>query len=201
MTTHLTAALVRLLTGLNGRWRGCVPDEKQRVYFANHTSNLDGPALWAALPPPVRELTRMVAARDYWDRGPIRRHFARNVFNAVLIERKSPTARDNPIDDMLRAMGDRYSLILFPEGGRFPGPDPVTFKSGLFHLARKRPEIELVPVLLDNMNRILPKGELLPAPLIASVTFGPPIRLLPDEPRDLFLSRARQAVLDLRQSL
>src|SRR5262249_50037397 len=85
MTGYLTAALVRLLTGLNGRWRGCAPDERQRVYFANHTSNLDGPALWAALPPPVRELTRMVAARDYWDAGPIRRHFARNVFNAVLI--------------------------------------------------------------------------------------------------------------------
>jgi 1-acyl-sn-glycerol-3-phosphate acyltransferase len=168
------------------------------VYFANHTSNLDGPTLWAALPAPVRELTRPVAARDYWTAGPLRRHLAEHVFRAVLIERKTPTARDNPIEDMLRAVGDRHSLIIFPEGGRFAGPDPVEFKSGLFHLARKRPDLELVPVLLDNMNRILPKGELLPAPLIASATFGQPLRLEPDEPRDVFLKRARQAVVDLR---
>jgi 1-acyl-sn-glycerol-3-phosphate acyltransferase len=198
MTSHLTAVFVRLLTGVRVQWRGCAPDCRQRIYFANHTSNLDGPALWASLPPPVRALTRPVAARDYWTAGRIRRHFAESVFHCVLIERKAPTVRDNPIEDMLQAIGERYSLILFPEGGRFPGPDPVEFKSGLFHLARKRPDLELVPVLLDNMNRILPKGELLPAPLIASATFGTPIRLEPGEPRDEFLRRARQSILDLR---
>lgn len=200
MTGQLTALLFRLATGVRGDWRGCAPDTRQRVYFANHTSNLDGPALWAALPGPVRELTRLVAARDYWTAGPIRRHFAENVFHALLIERKAPTARDNPIADMLGAMGERYSLIIFPEGGRFPGPDPVEFKSGLYHLAKKRPDLELVPVLLDNLNRVLPKGELLPAPLIGSATFGTPLKFEQGEPRDEFLCRARQAILDLRQS-
>lgn len=198
MTTQLTVALVRLLTGVRAQWKGCAPALQQRIYFANHTSNLDGPALWAALPPPVRRLTRMVAARDYWHAGPVRRHMSEKVFNALLIERKAPTARDNPIHDMLEAIGDRYSLILFPEGGRFSGPDPVEFKSGLYHLAKKRPDLEFVPVLLDNMNRILPKGELLPAPLIASATFGAPLRLDSGESRDDFLRRARQTILDLR---
>ena len=100
---------------------------------------------------------------------------------------------------MLAAIGDSHSLILFPEGGRFSGPDPQPFKSGLFHLAKKRPEIELVPVLLDNMNRVLPKGELLPVPIISSVTFGSPIRLEPNERRDEFLVRAREAVIGIRQ--
>lgn len=199
MTSNLTAAVVRMLTGIQAQWRGCPPDLRQRIYFANHTSHLDGPALWAALPPAIRELTRPVAARDYWTAGPIRRYFAENIFHAVLIERKAPTARDNPIDDMLRAMEDRYSLIMFPEGGRFRGPDPVEFKSGLYHLAKKRRDLELVPVLLDNLSRILPKGELLPAPLIGSATFGIPVRLDTNEPRDLFLQRARQSILDLRK--
>jgi 1-acyl-sn-glycerol-3-phosphate acyltransferase len=199
MITPCTAAFVRLLTGITGHWRGCAPDMRQRVYFANHSSNLDGPALWAALPAPLRDITRPVAARDYWTAGRVRRHFAERVFNAVLIERKTPTARDNPIEDMLRAIGERFSLILFPEGGRFSGPDPVEFKSGLYHLAKKRPDLELIPVLLDNLNRVLPKGELLPAPLIASATFGEPIRLEANEPRDQFLKRARQMILDLRQ--
>lgn len=199
MTQSLLAGFVRLLTGVRGEWRGCAPELKQRIYFANHTSNLDGPALWAALPAPLRELTRPVAARDYWTSGRVRKYLAERVLNAVLIERKAPTVRDNPLDAMLAAIGDRHSLIIFPEGGRFPGPDPVEFKSGLYHMARKRPELELVPVLLDNLNRILPKGELIPAPIIASATFGTPIRLEQDEPRDEFLRRARQMILDLRQ--
>lgn len=200
MTRQLTIAVLRLLTGVTGHWKGCAPDSRQRVYFANHSSNLDGPALWASLPDPLRRLTRPVAARDYWQANRVRRHFAEGVFNALLIERKAPTARDNPIEQMLSALGDRHSLILFPEGGRFSGPDPVEFKSGLYHLARKRPDLELIPVLLDNLNRVLPKGDLLPVPLIASVTFGTPIQLEAGEPRDVFLARARNAVISLRTS-
>ncbi len=200
MTSQLVAAFFRLLTGVTAHWRGCAPDLCQRIYFANHSSNLDAPTLWAALPAQLRELTCPVAARDYWTAGRLRQYLAVKVFNAVLIERKAPTARDNPIEDMLKAMGERRSLILFPEGGRFPGPDPVEFKSGLFHLAKKRPELELVPVLLDNLNRVLPKGELLPVPLIASATFGAPLHLETGEPRNEFLTRARQAIIDLRQN-
>ncbi len=199
MTPQLTASFLRLLSGARATWLGCGPELRQRVYFANHTSNLDGPVLWATLPLAVRQLTRPVAARDYWTANRLRRFFAEQVFNAVLIERKAPTVRDNPIEDMLAAIGDSHSLILFPEGGRFSGPDPQPFKSGLFHLAKKRPEIELVPVLLDNMNRVLPKGELLPVPIISSVTFGSPIRLEPNERRDDFLVRAREAVIGIRQ--
>ncbi len=198
MTPQITASFLRLLSGASATWIGCGPDERQRIYFANHTSNLDGPVLWASLPLSVRRLARPVAARDYWAANRLRRYFAQQVFNAVLIERKAPSARDNPIEDMLTAMGTSHSLILFPEGGRFPGPDPQPFKSGLFHMAKKRPDVELVPVLLDNMNRVLPKGELLPVPIISSVTFGSPIRLEPNERRDDFLARAREAVIGLR---
>ncbi len=199
MTPQLTASFLRLLSGARATWIGCEPESRQRVYFANHTSNLDGPVLWASLPLAVRQLTRPVGARDYWTANRLRRFFAEQVFNAVLIERKAPTARDNPIEDMLAAIGDMHSLILFPEGTRGSGPDPQPFKSGLYHLAKKRPEIELVPVLLDNMNRVLPKGELLPVPIISSVTFGSPIRLESSERRDDFLTRAREAVISMRQ--
>jgi len=198
VTSDLTAAVVRLITGVVARWHGCEPDTRPRIYFANHTSNLDAPTLWAALPDAVRAVTRPVAARDYWAADRIRRYLAEQVLHALLIERKAPTARDNPISQMVDAIGSTGSLILFPEGGRFPGPDPMPFKSGLYHLAKKRPDVEFVPVLLDNMNRILPKGEFLPVPLIASATFGTPLRLEEGEARDTFLERARAAVIALR---
>ena len=57
-----------------------------------------------------------------------------------------------------------------------------------------------VPVYLDNANRVLPKGEFLPIPFLCSVNFGCPLRLLPDEPKNAFLTRARAAVEALANS-
>jgi 1-acyl-sn-glycerol-3-phosphate acyltransferase len=200
MMTSLMVALARVVSGARPRWAGCAPDTRQRIYFANHTSHLDALVLWAVLPPPVRLLTRPVAARDYWTAGRLRRHIAEDVFHAVLIERKKPTTHDNPLADMMNALGDKHSLIVFPEGGRGTGPEPGPFKGGLFHIAKRRPDVELIPVLMDNLNRILPKGEVLPVPLLGSVSFGAPIHLQPDEEKAVFLSRARAAVLSLRET-
>lgn len=199
MTADLLALLAKVVSGANARWAGCAPDSRQRIYFANHTSNLDALVLWAVLPSESRALTRPVAARDYWTAGKIRRYLAEKVFHAILIERKKPTAHDNPIAQILEAMGREHSIIIFPEGGRFSGPEPMAFKSGLYHLAQKRPDVEFVPVLMDNLNRILPKGEVLPVPLIGHVTFGAPLRLVPDESKPAFLERARAEILRLRE--
>ena len=196
MTADLMVFLAKLISGANARWLGGAPEPRQRIYFANHTSNLDALVLWAVLPPEVRALTRPVAARDYWNTG-VRRYLADKVFHAILIERKKPTAHDNPIGQILEAMGNDRSIIIFPEGGRFSGSEPMPFKSGLYHLAQKRPDVELIPVLMDNLNRILPKGEVLPVPLIGHVTFGAPIQLLPDETKPAFLERARAEVMRL----
>ncbi len=200
MIKTLLVALAKLVSGANVRWVGCAPDIRQRVYFANHTSNLDALVIWASLPPLVRDLTRPVAARDYWIKDPLRRHLANHVLHAVLIERKKPTVRDNPLADMLAALGDRHSLIIFPEGGRQTGTDLAPFKAGLFHLAKDRPDVEFVPVLIENLNRILPKGEFLPVPLLGSVSFGPPIKLEAGEGKVGFLERAQAAVKALQQS-
>ena len=198
MTPHLVAGALRLFSGSVARWQGCGPELTQRVYFANHTSNLDGPVLWASLPPPVRVLTRLVGARDYWSVGRVRPFLAYRIFNALLIERKKPTPECNPLDDMVKALGDRHSLILFPEGGRQTSPEPQPFKSGIYHLAKKRPDVQLVPVWMENLNRILPKGEILPVPVLGSVTFGTPIRLQEGEAKPDFLVRAREAVIALK---
>jgi 1-acyl-sn-glycerol-3-phosphate acyltransferase len=195
----LLAAIARLVTGANARWVGSVPDTRQRIYFANHTSNLDALVIWAALPPQIRTLTRPVAARDYWIKSKLRRYLANEIFNAVLIERKKPTIRDNPLTDMLNALGDKYSLIIFPEGGRQTGPEMAPFKGGLFHLAKDRPDIEFIPVLIENLNRILPKGEVLPVPLLGSISFGAPLKLEEGEAKTAFLERAQFAIKALQK--
>lgn len=194
----ILALVARLLSGASVRWVDCQPDTCQRVYFANHTSHLDPVVIWVSLPPSVRAVTRPVAAKDYWTRGKFRHYLARHVFNALLIDRHDIKVHRNPLDQMLGEIGEQYSLIVFPEGGRTDGRDVHEFKSGLFHMAKRRPDLELIPVYIDNMNRILPRGEVLPVPLLTRVTFGPPMWLEQGEPKNAFLARAREAVRRLR---
>lgn len=197
MTGTLLAAIARLLSGSSVRWIDCQPDTCQRVYFANHTSHLDAIVLWSALPQHVRSLVRPVAAKDYWERGRMRRYLART-FNALLIDRTDIKVHQSPVDLMLREIGDRYSLIVFPEGSRNTGAEMGEFKSGLYYLAKKRPDLELVPVHIDNLNRVLPRGEFLPVPLLSCISFGPPLWLEANEPKGDFLRRARDAVRRLK---
>lgn len=195
MIAGLIATGLRLFTGARARgaaaaWEGDGP----RVFFANHTSNLDFVALWAVLPPALRRMTRPVAARDYWLGGPVRRWLAGSVFRAVLIERKQVTRANNPVEQMVPVLASGECLILFPEGGRFEGAELAPFKSGLFHLGQRCPAAQLVPVYIENLNRVLPKGEVLAVPILCSVTFGEPLRLEEGETKDVFLARARAAV-------
>lgn len=199
----MIAPLIRLLTGVQGRWIGCAPEPRQRIYFANHRSNLDAPVIWASLPPSLRKLTRPVAAKDYWVQGPVRRWLANDVFHVVLIERTAITVHNNPLATMDAALDAGASLILFPEGTRNVDDDAemAAFKPGLWHLARKHPQVELVPVWLENLNRILPKGEFVLVPLMASVTFGSPIALEPGENKPAFIARAQAAVAALENAI
>ncbi len=197
VTAPLLAFLGKMLSGASVRWIDCQPDNCQRVYFANHTSHLDALVLWSCLPKELRQVTRAVAAKDYWDRGPIRRHVAKS-FNVLLIDRKKVKVHKSPVELMIREMSDIYSLIVFPEGGRAAGEEMGEFKSGLYYLSKKRPDLELVPVYMDNLNRVLPRGEILPVPLLSCITLGPPMWLEQSEPKTEFLARAREAVKRLK---
>jgi 1-acyl-sn-glycerol-3-phosphate acyltransferase len=196
---NLLILTARLLSGAAVLWYDSQPDSCQRVYFANHTSHLDALVIWSALPPAVRDKTRMVAAQDYWDANCIRRYISRTLLHAVLIERENVNLKNTPIKVMIEEMQDEYSLILFPEGGRSPDGHLGEFKSGLYHLCKKRPDLELIPVYLNNLNGILPRGKTLPVPMLSRVIFGPPMWLELGEKKDSFLNRSRNAILKLKE--
>lgn len=205
----LLAAVARGISGVQVQWAGCEPDERQRIYFANHSSHLDFVVLWSALPSEIRAKTRPIAAKDYWEATPVRRYLTQNVFRAVFLDRTSPGKSKNSeeahsvgrhvIEELAEALGTENSLILFPEGTRGTGEKVGPFRSGLYHLAMRRPDVELVPAYLENLNRILPKGEYLPVPMLSLLTFGKPLHMEPGEEKDPFLERAREAVASLRR--
>jgi len=190
MSTFLLG-LVRLLTGAQARWYGCPP-------FANHQSHADLVLIWAALPQELRSITRPIAARDYWTASNFKRWITTEVFNAVYVEREKKGDED-PLQPLIDALESGDSLILFPEGTRGHAEDPQAFKSGIYNLARRFPHVVLVPAWIHNVQRVMPKGEVIPVPVLCSVTFGEPVALGADEARADFLQRARSAVMALRE--
>lgn len=199
ITGRAIILFARFLTAVRALWQGVEPVPVQRVYFANHTSNGDFILLWSVLPPRMRVKTRPVAALDYWLSTPLRAFIGREVFRAVLIDRRPEARVADPVAQMADALDEGASLILFPEGQRNASDAALLpFKSGLYHLARMRPGVDLVPVWIENLNRVMPKGEIVPVPLLCTVTFGSPLRLDEEEEKASFLERASGALLALR---
>lgn len=190
------ARVARIVGGAEVRWVDGRPESGRRIFFANHASHLDFVVLWAVLPPALRASTRPVAAEDYWTADPFRRYLAMEVFRALLVRRGGGSVEQvkAQLERMVAALDAGDSLILFPEGTRGPGAEMAPFQSGLYHLARRRPQVDLVPVHLHNLHRVMPKGEFLPVPLRSRVSFGPPLRLEPGETKAAFLARARGAI-------
>ena len=198
VATLITSA-ARTITGARSLWLGCAPQAVQRIYFANHSSHGDFVLLWASLPPALRRITRPVAGADYWLKSPLRRYIINRVFKGVLVDRERKDAAENPLQPMLDALANGDSLIIFPEGTRNPEDGLLPFKSGMYHLAKKYPQAQLIPVWIANLNRVMPKGRVLPLPLLCTISFGAALALGEEETKAQFLERSRDALLSLAE--
>ena len=190
------AFVARLITGAQGHWLGCPPKAEQRIYFANHQSHFDWVLIWAALPRELRATTRPIAAREYWTSTPLKHWITREIFNAVYVSRER-SADEDPLEPLMDALRHGDSLVIFPEGTRGSKGAPAPFKAGLYHLAEAFPLVPLIPAWIDNVQRVMPKGEVVPVPILCSVSFGTPLALLAGEDKRVFLERARAAVVAL----
>ena len=151
-----------------------------KIYYANHASHGDFLLIFVSLPYRARKLVRPVAAAEYWESGPVRRFLAKNVFNMVLISEALQT----------------HSLIIFPEGTRKTDDDLALqpFKSGIFRLAQQCPAVSFVPVWIKNARNVLPKGFMIPIPLLCELIVGEEITY-GGEGKGEFLQKAQDALL------
>ncbi|WP_151716709.1 1-acyl-sn-glycerol-3-phosphate acyltransferase [Acinetobacter sp. TUM15071] len=197
----LTRRGARLLTGARSLWVGCEPELKQRIYYANHNSHIDFILLWSSLPTHIRRKTRPIAASDYWLKDGLRRFLIQDTFSGVTIQRNRSDQQDplQPVKDVLE---EGYSIIFFPEGTRNLNDDVemLQFKSGLYHLSQQFPDVEVVPVWISNLKRVMPKGAFIPLPLLSTVIFGEPLALDQLTGKDQFLQHAQQQLLKLKEA-
>jgi 1-acyl-sn-glycerol-3-phosphate acyltransferase len=191
------STLARLITGAQGHWIGCPPTAEQRIYFANHQSHFDWVLIWASLPKDLRRRTRPIAAKDYWTATPFKHWITREVFNAVYVARQRTDDQD-PLEPLVEALQQGDSLVIFPEGTRSNKGEPQSFKSGLYLLAEQFPGVQLVPAWIDNVQRVMPKGEVVPVPILCTVTYGAPTQIKEGEDKKTFLERTRNEVIALR---
>ena len=195
----LTRRSARLLTGARSLWVGCAPEMKQRIYFANHNSHIDFILLWSSLPTPIRRKTRPIAASDYWTKDGLRRFLIQDTFNGVTIQRNRENNAD-PLQPVKDVLAQGYSIIFFPEGTRNLEDDVelLSFKSGLYNLHQQFPGIEIVPVWISNLKRVMPKGAFVPLPLLSTVIFGEPLQQHTHMDKAEFLAHAQQQLLCLK---
>ena len=191
--------LVSFLTGIRTKFEGDIRFSPERkVYFANHNSHADFIMVQLALPKRWRKVARPVAGADYWLKGAFRRFLINHVFNGLLIMRNGndPKAITQQMSDVLATQS---SLIIFPEGTRNTDDHTLLlpFKSGIYHLARSNPDVGFVPIWINNINRVLPKNQVIPVPILCDVIMGEPLYVQADEDKDAFLQRARAAMLAL----
>lgn len=192
MIEALLIGLTRILTGAVVQLRGFQFDPlAQRLYYANHTSHMDTLIIWASVPRHQRRKVRPVAAKDYWWASSWRRYLAEKVFHAVPLSRHRESPEQDLLEPLHTALARGDSLIFFPEGTRGNGEKIQPFKKGLYRLAASHPDLVLVPVYINNLNRVLPKGETIPVPVLCTVTFGCGFGLMEGEAKDDFIMRAQ----------
>jgi 1-acyl-sn-glycerol-3-phosphate acyltransferase len=128
--SYLLIGAVRALLGATPRWIGSKPEDRQRIYFANHTSHIDTVALWSALPPDLRAKTRTAAAADYWGSSALKRTIALQALNAVLIDRKRADPEADPLRPLYDVLEAGQSIIIFSGGNARAGAASRAFQVG-----------------------------------------------------------------------
>jgi 1-acyl-sn-glycerol-3-phosphate acyltransferase len=180
---------------LDGLRRTGTDERAETVIFAaNHHSHLDTPLLLSSIPEPWRHRLFVGAAADYFFRSHATSALSALAIGAIPIERTKVTRRSAELAREL--IGDGWSMLIFPEGGRSPDGWGQPFRGGAAYLSLKC-GVAVVPVHVEGTGRILRKGRTVPRPAATRVTFGSPLRPEPGEESRELAGRIEAAVAAL----
>jgi 1-acyl-sn-glycerol-3-phosphate acyltransferase len=119
------------------------------VYAANHTSYMDTPVIFAALPFQFR----ILAKKELWPIAFIGWYLDRS--GQIPIDTVNPSTTLSSLGVGVKALRSGMPLFVFPEGARTPTGELQTFMSGAAFLAI-RAQVPLVPIALRGVYDLLP---------------------------------------------
>ena len=89
-----------------------------------------------------------------------------------------------------------FSVLIFPEGERSRTERLLPFKPGVALLAREL-RVPVIPVKIEGIDRVFPRGAYFPKRGSVTVYYGPPLTILPNESTQEFLNRLTNAIQKL----
>ncbi len=126
------------------------------IFISNHQSIYDIPVIFASLPFQLR-----IIAKESLGRFPfLGWHLIRA--GHLLVDRRNPN-RSAILNRWRRLVGDRLSLIIFPEGTRSADGSVSRFKGGSFLLALEA-GLTIVPLSVSGTKHVMKKGRLMTCP-------------------------------------
>lgn len=159
------------------------------VFVANHASNVDPPAVVAAIPRRVALLGKKEVFRI-----PILRR-ALLLADFVPVDRSNRAAAIASVEQAVARMKKGVSYLVFPEGTRSPDGRLRLFKKGTFVMAIQA-GVPVVPVAVIGAHKLMPKGSNALHPGTMEVHFLPAVDARPyaEEQRDELRARVQAAI-------
>ncbi|MFI5159090.1 MAG: lysophospholipid acyltransferase family protein [Sphingobacteriales bacterium] len=155
-------------------------NEEQFIIVANHNSHLDTMAIMASMPSKIVHKVRPVAAADYFGKTKLKEKLSNYLINTLLIQRKRDRndPEKDPVNRMIKALDEGFSLIIFPEGTRGEPEIQRALQPGISYVLSQRPHIRYVPAYLKGMGKAMPKDDNLIIPFTSSLTYGRPEKIV-----------------------
>ena len=143
------------------------------IIIANHTSHFDTPVALSALPEHLRARTAVAAAADRFYRSSKRTWWFSLFWNTFPIARGGGS---KAISYPMSLLENGWSILIYPEGGRSRPGKLERFHHGVTLMAMAA-KVPVVPVFLEGLQKVMPKGDRNAHPGPVSARLGPPISL------------------------